>query len=253
MLRILREPRWLAFAAFAVVLALGCARLGLWQFSRLEDRRAAIALLEGNLAAPPAPVEAVLQPGRAPDPAQEWRTVTARGRYDSAGQVLVRNRPLEGTTGSYVLVPLLTDEGAALLVNRGWVPRAPRASERADLPPAPAGEVQVVGRVRVGESVADDAALGRAQLPQPSVARLDPARITAGQGRTAYGGYLELVEERPAPPVAPRPLPVPEIGEGPHLAYGMQWFLFGAFAIGGYVLLLRRELREPAARGTGRA
>ena len=254
MLRILRQPRWLAFAAFAVVLALGCARLGLWQLARLEDRQAARALLEGNLAAPPAPVDDVLVPGRAPDPGQEWRRVTARGRYDAAGQVLVRNRSLEGAGGSYVLVPLRTDDGAAVLVNRGWIPRTPRASERVDVPPAPTGDVQVLARVRVGESVSDDAALGRAELPQPSVGRLDPLRIASSSAAgPVYGGYVELVEERPAPPLAPRLMPVPDIGAGPHLAYGMQWFLFAVFTLGGFVVLLRRELREAVAARARRA
>jgi hypothetical protein len=35
-------------------------------------------------------------------------------------------------------------------------------------------------------------------------------------------------------------VPAPELGEGPHLGYAVQWFIFGAIALGGYPLILRR-------------
>jgi cytochrome oxidase assembly protein ShyY1 len=41
------------------------------------------------------------------------------------------------------------------------------------------------------------------------------------------------------------PIPLPELSDGPHLSYAVQWFLFATIAVVGYVVLLRRE----AARG----
>ena len=249
----LLRPRWLGLALVAVLVALACVQFGRWQLDRLDSRRAANALVRGNVAAPAVPAEALLRPGQRPAPDDEWRPVTATGRYDPAAQLLVRNRPLEGP-GSYVLVPLLTPDGTALLVNRGWVPRGATASTPTEVPAPPAGEVRVVGRVRVGEQVADDGRLGRADVPEPSVGRLDPLRVAAALPYPAYGGYVELVEEQPAAGAAPRTLPVPRTGEGPHLAYALQWFLFAGFALGGFVLLVRRELRDArAVTGPARA
>ena len=54
--------------------------------------------------------------------------------------------------------------------------------------------------------------------------------IARSLGLEAYGGYVDLVRERPAPGRAPRRLPPPEPSEGPHLAYAFQWFLFAALA-----------------------
>jgi cytochrome oxidase assembly protein ShyY1 len=78
-----------------------------------------------------------------------------------------------------------------------------------------------------------------------------------------YGGYGELVTQQPAPDLdggTMRLLPPPKPTEGPHLAYAFQWFLFALIALGGYVVLARREAQEtpnaaamhvPAARIPG--
>ena len=36
------------------------------------------------------------------------------------------------------------------------------------------------------------------------------------------------------------PVPPPELSEGPHLGYAVQWFIFSAIAVVGYPLVLRR-------------
>jgi cytochrome oxidase assembly protein ShyY1 len=59
-----------------------------------------------------------------------------------------------------------------------------------------------------------------------------------------YGGYGELVEQQPAAATSPTVLPEPDPGLGPHLAYAFQWWVFAAIALGGVVVLARREARE---------
>jgi surfeit locus 1 family protein len=44
-------------------------------------------------------------------------------------------------------------------------------------------------------------------------------------------------------------LPEPELDEGPHLSYAVQWFVFATIAAVGYPLVLRRLSR----RGPGRS
>jgi cytochrome oxidase assembly protein ShyY1 len=236
------RPRWLGLALFVVVVAAACVRLGVWQLDRSEARSAANTRLVTNLAAPPQPADTLLAVGRRVDPTQEWRPVTAVGRYDADRQLLLRNRPFEGATGSHVLVPLVTADRTALLVDRGWIPAGRSATEVVEVPAPPRGEVSVTGRVRLGEPVADEADLGATDVPQRSVARMDPLRIAETLPYPAYGGFVELIEERPGTPTAPRPLPAPTPRAGPHLAYALQWFLFGCIAVGGSILLARREL-----------
>jgi cytochrome oxidase assembly protein ShyY1 len=58
--------------------------------------------------------------------------------------------------------------------------------------------------------------------------------------------YLALETQDPAQQGdLPVPLDLPELGEGPHLSYAVQWFLFAAVvAIGFPVLVIRTASRR---------
>jgi cytochrome oxidase assembly protein ShyY1 len=76
------------------------------------------------------------------------------------------------------------------------------------------------------------------------VRRIDVPAIARTLPYDLYGGYGELVEQRPEPAAGPTLLPEPDPGWGPHLAYAFQWWVFAAIALGGVVMLARREARE---------
>jgi len=59
-----------------------------------------------------------------------------------------------------------------------------------------------------------------------------------------FGGYAELVSQSPDTKPSPTLLDTPELSEGPHLAYAVQWYLFASIAVGGFCYLLFREARE---------
>jgi cytochrome oxidase assembly protein ShyY1 len=165
--RFLLSRRWLGLLAAALAAATACVLLGMWQLDRLQGRHARNDLLRGNLSIAPAPVNRLLGVDRPPAEADQWRRVQARGRYDTQRELLVRNRTLEGAVGYHVLTPLVTDDGPALLVDRGWVPAGESASDVPDVPPAPEGEVVLTARIRPGASTSR-------RSPQPS-----PIRCTA--------------------------------------------------------------------------
>lgn len=246
--RFLATPRWLSFAVLVVIMAVACVGLGRWQLHRLEERRAHNARLEAALSRPPVPVDQVLEPGQ-PLPADlEWRTVTAAGRYAADEQLLVRNRPRDGRPGLHVLTPLVDSSGTAILVDRGWIPAGGSATERVEAPAPPAGEVVVTGRLRASQGdgrAAGDIAAG---MPLGQIPRVDVTGVADLLGQRVYGGFLELVREQPRAQQAPEPVPPPEVGEGPHLAYAMQWFLFALVAVVGWVVLLREESRGGRGR-----
>ncbi|REF34977.1 SURF1 family protein [Thermasporomyces composti] len=249
MYRFLLRPRWIALVLGVAVLVTVFVQLGDWQLDRRAQRQAHNALVTVNSERPPRPVEQVLAPGRAVQPAQEWTRVLVRGRYDADHQVLVRYRPLDGAPGFHVLTPLVPRNGPAVLVDRGWIPR-PGGSEAATAPAPPSGEVTVVGRVRRSEEAPDGQ--GRPQAGQ--VRFIDTDQLAADLPYPVVDGYVELVEQRPAAQDTPRPVPPPTLSEGPHLAYGLQWYLFAVIAVVGLGLLiydeahggrLRERLRGP--------
>lgn len=244
--RFLLSQRWLGLLLVAVVLAITCVQLGRWQLHRLAFRHGRNDLVTRSIAAAPVPPAALVAPGRGPASRDVYRRIRVTGTYDRAHQVLVRNRPFEGAVGYYVLVPLVTDGGPAVLVNRGWVASGRTAREPAAVPALPGGTVTIVGRVRASEPASTSGTPPRGQ-----VTRIDEPSIAKSLPYAVFGGYLDLVRETPKPPRAPRLLDPPETSEGPHLAYAFQWFLFAAMALGGYGLLARREAEDLEAVAAG--
>jgi cytochrome oxidase assembly protein ShyY1 len=157
-------------------------------------------------------------------------------------QLLARLRPFEGQVGYDVVTPLVTGDGRAVLVNRGWVPSAQDGSAAHVVPPPTDASVTITGRLRPSEPSATGAA-----PPAGQITRIDVGSIATTLPYDVYGGYLELVEQRPPPGKGLAPIPAPEPSEGPHLLYAVQWFLFAAMALGGYAVLARREADDRRA------
>jgi cytochrome oxidase assembly protein ShyY1 len=247
-LRLARSSRWLGALALAATFAVAAFFLGRWQWGRYEERQARADRIVAHYDAAPVALPSVL--GSEPLPlAREWTRVRATGRYAAGEPLLVRNRPLDGTYGYEVLVPLALDDGSTLLVDRGWVPNAESASARPEVPPAPGGPVEVTGWLRVSEESLDR------DLPRGQLASINLGEARDVLGTPLLGGYLVLDEETSADGTAPpRParLERPDTDIGPHQAYAFQWWL--AMPVG-FVLVyvgIRREHRdalEAAASG----
>jgi len=250
----------LALLALGLVLGVVCGAAGVWQWHRFTVKRLDNGELRASAAAPPAPVDEVLAPGRPVDVAHRYRTVIATGRYDAADQLLVRNRQVDDRVGFLVVTPLRTASGTDLLVSRGFLPATGAARDTPAVPDPPPGEVRVTARVLPSET----GGLGSG-LPDRQVARLDVDAIGQRLGIRTYGGFGELVGSDPAQ-AGLVPLPAPDLDNpaggafpGQHLAYVVQWFLFAGFALAGPVILIMldrrarrgeaQQEREPAAAG----
>ena len=71
------------------------------------------------------------------------------------------------------------------------------------------------------------------------------ARIDQQVDGDLLPGYVQLESQDPALTTAdPTPVPREPLGEGPHLNYAVQWFIFTTVALVGYPLILRRRARE---------
>jgi cytochrome oxidase assembly protein ShyY1 len=243
--RFLLHPKWLGFLAGCAVFAVFCVLLGLWQFDRMEQRRAHNARVEAGRASEPVSYGTLFSAGRAPKASDEYRQVRITGSYDGRSEYLVRGRTQNRQAGVYVLTPLVTESGERVLVVRGWAPFSPKgASVAPDVPAATAGEVTVTGRVRRSEDPAGRAVEIGAYR---SVTRIDAAGIGRELGVPVADGYAELIKQDPPAPAGLQPVPEPELTDGPHLAYGVQWFLFAGLGFVAYVMFARREAERRAA------
>jgi cytochrome oxidase assembly protein ShyY1 len=238
-LRFLLTRRWILFAITVALLAALAWRLGVWQFHRLEERKATNAIVETNVAAAPVPVGDVLQVGTEVSATNEWKRVTATGQYDAADTVVVRYQTRDGQAGVDVVVPLRTEQGPDLLVDRGWLAGENRAADVSDVPAPPSGRVTVSGWDRV------DGTGDSTHLSDHSVRSISSVAIGDALDLEVYGGFIELDTESPAPDQALTKAELPDLSNGPHFFYGLQWWFFGLLAIFGFFYLLYDEWRGP--------
>jgi cytochrome oxidase assembly protein ShyY1 len=234
----LLSRRWALFALVVALLAYAAWWLGGWQFRRLDDRKADNAVVRTNEHLAVAPVAEVLRSGAAPSDRDEWRVVSATGTYDAEQTVVVRYRTRDGAQGVDVVVPLVTVDGTALLVDRGWFETDPSGADRAEIPDPPEGEVSVTGYVRAN-GTGDSTAVGDLSTRAISSDEIGPAI-----GREVYGGFVELRSEDPEPETPLEPVELPELDNGPHFFYGLQWWFFGLLAVFGFCYLLYDEWRH---------
>ena len=221
----------------------GFARLGIWQLSRLHQRRAANTVTTAARAAPPA----VLTAGSTGTDTLGEHYVVASGRYDHAHEILLRGEVLQGAPGVEVVTPLLLAKGGpAVLVNRGFLP-APDAVSAV-----------TKGTEEPGPRTVRGLALPMGSTPGEPVehgGRTTWRRLDAGalRQRLPYAILPIYILQTPdsSLPRFPRRLEAPAVDEGPHLGYAIQWFLFAGLAAA-FALLVVGRPGDRAERPTRR-
>jgi cytochrome oxidase assembly protein ShyY1 len=245
--RFLLTPRWLGILALTLVATAVMILLGNWQLSRYHERSGINHRIDAAAEFPPAPLGEVLPAassaagtaGKAPPAATAWTRVTVTGRYDDASAFLIRSRSVQSQVGFEVVTPLVLADGTAVLVDRGWIPPAAgAATARPVVPPAPTGQVTVVGRVHLSES--------RPDAIQQRDGRLETRRISVPRLATmlpypTYGAYLLLDEQTPAADPAFSAIPAQHENDWQNAGYTVQWWLFGVMALFGFGWAARRE------------
>ncbi|OYO23117.1 hypothetical protein CGZ93_06555 [Enemella dayhoffiae] len=229
--------RWIALLLFVTVLAVTFVNLGEWQLRRLEERRESNRIVLTNDAAPVKPFAEVFN--RPITDADQWQRVQVRGTFDAGHQLQVRYRANRDQPGYEVITPMRTDTGQVVLVDRGFlhVPRGERIPDT--LPQPPTGVVVVTGHVRRNEQ-------GRANAIEPTngqVRLINSPAIAKALPYPVVDGYLSAISMQPEQSGGFEPIALPEITEGPHLSYAVQWFAFTLIGVVGVVILVRGDLK----------
>ena len=245
-MRFLISRRWILFALVVAGLAWGATLLGQWQFHRLDERRADNRLVASNLDQPPVGIDTLLTVGRPVSHEHEWREVVVHGTWDDAHTIVLKYQTRDGGPGVDVVTPLVTADGLAVLVDRGWMATENSGAERPKLPEVTAGDVTVIGWIRKDAS-------GRASQVNDLATRAVSSKAAAKVvPYPLYGGFLDLQTEspRPAEPLGATELP-DDTSEGPHFFYGLQWWFFGLLAVFGFGYLAYDEWRRAQAGSEG--
>lgn len=213
-------------AIFLVFLCLWAAQ---WQYQRGVDRHARNEVIENQSQARPISLDAVVNNLVG----NEWRTVSTRGQFSSENQILIRNRYSEGRYGFEQLTLFSDLKGRNFWVDRGWIEAGASATTAPDLYPTPTGVVKISGRLRLDSSLPRGSffALGtrNALIPQ----------WNAQKGVDTEGFYIDLLSGS-SPELTPAvSAQLPELSDGPHMAYALQWIFFAGLVIYGRFLIRR--------------
>jgi surfeit locus 1 family protein len=246
--RLLRG-RWLAITLLVLVAFGVMVQLGFWQKSRLDGRRAANAAISGQIAAPLLTLDGATL--ATADPASLiFRRVIVRGTWDYDHEVELRYRSFDGQPGVHLLTPLRVDgSDRAILVDRGWIPFDWAGPERrTEFRQGATGEVQGL----VYESIHQNGSptsTGGDRLD--AFTQVDLAAIGAQESIPLAPFWVRRLPtgDNLTPPRAEG---LPDLSNGTHLAYMIQWWAFAATLLITYVIFANQMLwREQKRRKSG--
>ena len=239
-MRQLFAPRWLVAHIVVVVLVVVFLNLGLWQLTRLDQRRIENTVGEGRFNSEPQEFETILSSAGDDLDSLVYRRARAIGTFDPDGEVLIRSQVYLGSAGFHIITPFVLADGSAVLVNRGWVPLVVDRVPVAEAPPAK-GEVVIRGWLDVTKT---RGALGPRDPEEGRLVTMNRVDIDRIQAQVSYELrpiYLSVLDDREANlPIPPTPPAFDE--EGPHLGYAIQWFGFALVGLIGYGFLIRKSL-----------
>lgn len=255
-----RTARWI-FIVVAVVATTVFTRLGVWQIHRLSERKAENARRVSRGALAPLRIPGDVAPsalplGSAAADTLAWRRARITGRYDWRREVVLRDRSWKGAPGVYLVTPLVVRSGedsAAVLVLRGWLPAPDAFHARLGYgrPDTAAGR-EGVSAVLFGGAPAPGLRVDTLEGPlgpHAVVGHLDPARIGRFLPYPVADLYAQVTDSTPGGSY-PFRIPLPELGNGPHLSYAIQWFALALVSVVGGVIFLRLGGSGPSRAGT---
>lgn len=240
-------PKWFAFHLLVLIGFISLFSLGLWQLKRLDERQAFNATVEQRFDEPVVPLDALIPDGIVNDSEEvtelansiEWRAVTVSGTYLPEYEVRVVNRSQNGRAGDNLVVPLQLDDGRVLLVSRGFVPLG------VDDPKVPSIVIEVTGRLHPSQERSLLGAKDPAEGVLTEIQRIDLSRLDPQIPGDLLPVYMDLLSS--VPPESrgiPEPVIAPDLSEGNHLSYAIQWFTFALAVVAGWVVALRVSWRR---------
>jgi cytochrome oxidase assembly protein ShyY1 len=228
--RRLLRPSWIISHVFVAALLISTANLGFWQLRRLDERKANNTQImettgRESVAVNDLPVDKL-------DSFQSYIPATARGAFDEDRQVYLINRSRDGVPGVEVInsFTLETDPISYVAVNRGYLPRKVFNEGKSEIWKPSSSVFEIEGFIMIPFS--------DGKLQGDEINRIDIDLLSDKWGVPLLPVYLQQNQQTSSDwPVQMKP---PELTEGSHLSYAVQWFIFTLIGLVGYPLVLRR-------------
>jgi surfeit locus 1 family protein len=167
--------------------------------------------------------------------------------------VALRNQVWNDQIGVHLLTPLIVDgTQQAVIIDRGWIPQdSYLTGDWTDY--AEPGEVSVVGVIRLPQSQPD---LGGMTDPIPTTGErlvswnlANIPQITKQIPYSVLPIYIQQAPDGTRTQLPYRSISIPELSEGSHMSYAIQWFTFALILAVGYPVLVRKEKNKRKVEG----
>jgi surfeit locus 1 family protein len=226
------------------------ARLGFWQLDRLEQRRAANAVFESQFYGELLDLNAELPSEAATDLVD--RRGFVRGRFDYSEQIILKVQNLGSVAGVHLVTPLMIEgKDQVILVDRGWIPEYEAAQgdlERFNEPAEEPADVLITGTLQSSQILPGGRTVEISE-PQEEWYRIDVEAIQTQMPYDLLPVYLLQDADEEASETLPiRQTVEPDLSEGSHLGYAIQWFLFALILGIGYVSYVSIHNKQVNAR-----
>ena len=149
---------------------------------------------------------------------------------------MLRNRYNEGVYGFEQLTLFIFDQ-RKIWVDRGWIKAGSNATVPPQLQQTNDESVRITGRLRLDSSLPQ----GKFFAVSNNAQRDLVSQLDARKGIQTEDFYVDLISVSDTAMSPDVPVELPELSDGPHMAYALQWIFFGALVIYG-----RRLIRKTA-------
>lgn len=216
---------WPTLATAVMFLLL--VRLGYWQLQRAEEKQELEHRYQAQMSAEPVNLGPSV---RLRDDQEQmlWRRCILAGSYDPRMTYLLDNQVMRGVVGYQVFSRFILEDGASVLVDRGWIAAPGLRGE--------APEIYTVAGVVVLNGVAKPVPVGGIRLAEDviellgdnlaRVQRIDLAQIASQTNRTLLPYTVRL--DPAAAGVLTWNGTEPGFRRERHLGYAFQWFALAA-------------------------
>ena len=216
----------------ALLLVLLCLWAAQWQYHRGVDRHARNTLIIEQSQLPSVDLGELT----GSIDSFEWRTISIEGIFDDENQILLRNRYNEGVYGFEQLTLFVFDQ-RKIWVDRGWIKAGSNATIPPQLQQTSDESVRITGRLRLDSSLPQGKFFAVANNAQRDLV----SQLDARKGVQTENFYIDLISVSDTAMNPDVPVELPELSDGPHMAYALQWIFFAALIIYG-----RRLIRKTA-------
>ena len=232
--RRLLRPSWIISHIFVLALLVSTVNLGLWQLRRLEERKSNNAQIMETTSRESVSVNDLYLHDK--DSYQNYVPIRAKGTFDENREVYLINRSRDAVPGVEVInsFALETDPVSHVGVNRGYLPYKIFNDGKSELWKPPSKMLELEGYIML--------AFSDGKLRGNEINRIDIDLLSAEWGVPLLPVYLQQNQQTMND--WPAQIKPPELTEGSHFSYAVQWFIFTLIGLVGYPLVLRRVIAD---------